>query len=97
GRGGWPIDGDPNRVALCRDGAGFLAISTSATAGTTVLPTRLAPGSYCNVAQFAYTPAAGGTPATCSGPAVVVGADGAASIALSRRTAVALHRNAKLN
>jgi alpha-amylase len=97
GRGDFRIDADPNRVAFCRDGAGFLAISTSATAGTTVLPTRLAPGSYCNVAQFSFTPASGSTPAACSGAPVVVGSTGTASITLTRRTAVALHSRAKLN
>ena len=97
GRGDYKIDSDPNRVAFCRDGAGFVAISTSATAATTVLPTRLPAGSYCNVAQFGFTPAAGSTAATCTGAPIVVGGDGSASIALTRRSAVAIHTRAKLN
>jgi alpha-amylase len=97
GRADWKIADDPNRVAFCRDGAGFVAMSVSATSGTTVLPTRLPSGSYCNVAQFTFVPAAGAAPATCSGTAIVVGADGTASITLARRTAVALHIRAKLN
>lgn len=97
GRGDWKIGADPNTIAFCRDGAGFLAMSTSATASTTVLPTRLPPGSYCNVAQFNFTPATGSTAASCSGAAIVVAADGSASIALTRRTAVALHIRAKIN
>ena len=96
GRTDWKIDSDPNRVAFCRDGAGFVAISTSATAGTDVLPTRLPAGSYCNVAQFEFTPAAGSTPASCTGAPIVVAADGSASIALTRRSAVAIHVRAKL-
>ena len=97
GRGDWRIEGDANRVAFCRDGAGFLAMSLSATTATTVLPTRLPAGSYCNVAQHAFAPAAGSTPASCSGAPVVVSADGSASITLTRRSAVALHIAAKLN
>ena len=97
GRGDWRIDDDPNRVAFCRDGAGFVAMSLSSTAATSVLPTRLAAGRYCNVAQFQFTPASGGAPAACSGAPVVVGGDGSASIALTRRSAIALHRNAKLD
>ncbi len=97
GRGDWRIDGDPDRIALCRDGAGFLAMSLSSTGGTTVLPTKLPAGSYCNIAQFTYTAASGATPASCSGPATAVAADGAATITLTRRSAVALHVRAKLN
>lgn len=97
GRGNWRIDDDPNRVALCRDGAAFLAMSLSSTPATTMLPTRLSAGRYCNVAQFEFAPSSGGRPASCTGSAIVVGADGSASIALARRTAVALHRNAKLD
>jgi len=97
GRGTFMIDSDPNRIALCRDGAGFLAMSISATSGTASLPTRLAPGNYCNVAQHAFTPANGTTPASCTGPAITVAADGSASITLTRRTAVALHVRARVN
>ncbi len=96
GRGDWRIAEDPDRVAFCRDGAGFLAISLSATASTTVLPTRLPAGRYCNVAQQRYTKAVGSTPAACSGTPVIVGADGTASITLTRRSAVALHVNARV-
>jgi len=97
GRGDWRIDGDANRVAFCRDGAGFLAMSLSATEVTSTLPTRLPAGSYCNVARFDFTAAAGGAPAACTGAPVLVAADGSASITLTRRSAVALHTRAKLN
>jgi len=97
GRGDWRIDNDPNRIAFCRDGAGFMAMSLSVTPITTPLPTRLPAGGYCNIAQFTFTAASGQTPATCSGALVVVAGDGSATIALSRRTAVALHSRAKVN
>ncbi len=97
GRGDWRIGDDPNRVAFCRDGAAFVAISVSNAAITTTLPTRLPAGSYCNVAQFSFTAASGGTPASCSGAPIVVAADGTASVALTRRSAVALHTRARLN
>lgn len=95
GRTDWTISGDANRVAFCRDGAGFVAMSTSSTEGTSTLPTRLPAGNYCNVVQFAYTPASGSTPALCSGPWISVGADGSANITLTRRSAVALHVRAR--
>jgi alpha-amylase len=96
GRGDFRIESDANRIAFCRDGKGFVAISVSATAGTTTLPTLLPAGSYCNVAQHTYTRASGSSPATCSGAAVVVASDGTASISLTRRSAVALHTAAGL-
>lgn len=97
GRATFRIDDDPNRIAFCRDGAGFLAMSLSATAATSTLPTRLPAGSYCNVAQFNFTAASGSTPASCSGAATVVASDGSASISLTRRSAIALHTRARLN
>ncbi len=97
GRGNWRIADDPNRVAFCRDGAGFVAISVSSAAITTTLATRLPAGSYCNVAQFTFTAASGTSPATCSGTPIVVASDGSASISLTRRSAVALHTRAKLS
>ncbi|MES3033937.1 MAG: alpha-amylase family protein [Gemmatimonadota bacterium] len=97
GRSDWRIDNDANRVAFCRDGVGFVAMSLSSTAGTTSLPTKLPAGGYCNVVQFAFTPAGGGAPATCSGPVIMVAADGSADIALTRRSAVALYTGAKVN
>ena len=97
GRSDWKIDGDANRVAFCRDGAGFVAMSVSTTEATSVLPTRLPAGRYCNVAQFTFTPASGSTPASCAGAAITVGSDGNASIPLARRSAVALHIRAKLD
>ncbi|MCC7053131.1 MAG: alpha-amylase family protein [Gemmatimonadaceae bacterium] len=96
GRADWQVAGDPNRVAFGRDGAGFVAMSLSATEGTTALPTRLPAGTYCNVAQDTYIPGPG-VSGTCTGTGVVVGADGSAAITLTRRSAVALHVKARLN
>jgi alpha-amylase len=97
GRSTYLVGTDPNRIAFCRDGAGFFAASTSTLAGPEPLQTRLPAGSYCNVAQFAYVAANGGTPATCSGTPIVVAADGSATIPFARRTAVALHLRARMN
>jgi alpha-amylase len=98
GRPDWMINADPNRIAFCRDGAGFVAISRSAVATAENLLTRLPPGSYCNVAQFVYTPAAGGSAAVCSGAPIVVGPapTGNATFTLPANSAVALHINARL-
>jgi alpha-amylase len=97
GRADYRITTDPNRVAFCRDGAGFLAMSVAASSSSDLLATRLPAGRYCNVAQFSFTPAAGGTPAACSGAPTVVAADGSATIVLTGRMAVALHTRAKLD
>lgn len=96
--GGWEVNADPNRIAFCRDGAGFVALSRSGGALTITLATRLPSGSYCNVAVDQYTPAAGGSPATCSGAAIVVGPPptGNAAIPLPAGGAVALHVGARL-
>lgn len=94
--GSWAISGDANRIALCRDGAGFLALSRSAVGGTDVMPTLLPAGSYCNVAVHSYTPAGNGAAAACSGAPVVVGPGGVASITLPPQGAVALHVGARL-
>ncbi len=97
GRPDWRINDDPGRVAFCRDGAGFVAMSLSTTSSSSALPTRLPAGSYCNIAQFAFTPATGSTPASCTGAPIIVATDGNAIIDLTRRSAVALHTRAKLN
>jgi alpha-amylase len=98
GRGTWSIDGDANRIAFCREGAGFVALSVSSSGATDTLPTHLPAGTYCDVSAGDYTPAGGATPATCSGPTVVVGAapDGMATITLNAQGAVALHIGARL-
>jgi alpha-amylase len=88
------VNGDSNRIAFARQGAGFMAISRSLAtsfSATTTLPD----GNYCNVALYHYTAANGATPATCTGPAVGVAA-GAATINLPAYGAVVLHVGAAL-
>ena len=95
GRSNWPIGNDPNRIAFCRDGKGFVALSLSGVAAPTNLPTTLPDGNYCNIAQFTYQPALGAAAASCSGPAVSV-TGGAALINLPANGAVVLHIDARL-
>lgn len=97
GRSEWSIGGDPNRVAFCRDGAGFVALSRSATPVTELLPTRLPAGTYCNVALFVFVVASGAQPASCTGAAIVVQGDGSAMIPLSANGMVALHLRARIS
>ena len=97
GRTAGTIGDDPNRLALCRDGAGFVAFNRTTSEMTATLPTRLAPGSYCNVGRFQFTPAGGSSAATCSGAAIVVTANGDAALTVPAMTALALHTGARLN
>lgn len=98
GRIDWMINADPNRIAFCRDGAGFVAISRSGVASAATLPSRLPPGSYCNIAQHAFTPASGAIAATCSGATITVGPapTGNITFTLQSNSALALHINARL-
>ena len=98
GRPDWMINADPNRIAFCRDGAGFVALSRSGVASAETLPTRLPSGSYCNVAQHVYTPASGAAVASCSGVPIVVGPApaGNATFTVPSNGAVALHVGARL-
>ncbi len=97
GRSAASIDGDPNRIALCRDGAGFVAFNRTAGAVTATLPTLLASGRYCDVVRDSFVAASGASAATCSGNAVVVSATGEATISVPANGAIALHRNARVN
>jgi alpha-amylase len=103
GRVDWQIDADPNRIAFCRAGAaagsgrGVVAINRTSSGGPVTLPTTNLPaGNYCNVAQFDYTPAAGSTPASCSGGAISVNAGGSVQINVGPWSAVAIHIDARL-
>ncbi len=91
------IDGDPNRIALCRDGAGFVAFNRTASAVTATLPTRLAAGNYCDVSRFEFVAAAGARSATCSDATVTVGTRGDAAVTVPANGAVALHVRARVN
>lgn len=97
GRASATIGDDANRVALCREGAGFIAFNRTASEVTASLPTKLAAGSYCNVARFEFVAATGGKVASCSGTTIVVNATGDATVMVPAMGTVALHRAAKVN
>ena len=90
------IGADPNQVAFCRDGAGFVAFNRTSTSVTATLPTLLAAGSYCDVIGFEFVTAGSGRAATCSGAAIVVTASGSTTITVPAMGAVALHVRARL-
>ncbi len=87
---------DPNQVAFCRDGAGFVAFNRTSTSVTAMLPTLLAAGNYCDVVGFEFVLAGNGRAVTCSGAAIVVNGSGSATITVPAMGAVALHVRAKL-
>jgi alpha-amylase len=97
GRANWTF-GDANRVAFCRDGTGAVALNKTAQGQTvTLISTGLPSGNYCNIAQFDYTPASSGSPASCPGAGAVIGvASGQAIVNVPAWGAVAIHINARL-
>lgn len=98
GRADWTF-GDVNRIAFCRDGKGAVAINRTGLGQTVnLINTGLPVGNYCNVAQFDYTPAAGGNPATCPGVGAIiaVGPGGQAQVNVPAWGAVAIHVDARL-
>jgi len=97
GRSDSRVANDANRIAFCRDGAGFVVINLSAAVTVIQLQTRLPAGRYCNVAQFEFVAAVGVVPASCTGDAIVVQVDGTAAISLGTRSAIALHTRARVN
>lgn len=96
GRAGLAVGSDNNRIAFCRDGAGFVAMSRGAAGGVELLQTRLPAGTYCNVAQFDFIASSGGAAARCTGPGIVVDAAGNASVTLTAGATIALHTRARL-
>lgn len=97
GRTSWTF-GDSNRIAFCRDAKGAVAINRTSIADQVNLPTTNLPvGSYCNIAQFTYTPASGNTPASCPGLGAVIGVTaGQAQFTVPAWGAVAIHVDARL-
>lgn len=98
GRTDWTF-GDLNRIAFCRDGKGAVAINRTSQGQTlTLINTGLPAGNYCNIAQFDYTPAAGGNSATCPGVGAIVAVapGGQAIVTVPAWGAVAIHINARL-
>lgn len=89
-------DNAGNQLAFSRGTKGFVAINHEATTLMRTLQTGLASGQYCDVLSGDFTPAAGATPAACSGTTVMIGADGTAAIQVAPETALALHAAAKL-
>ena len=90
------VGADPNQVAFCRDGAGFVALNRTSASVTAMLPTLLAAGNYCDVVGFEFVLAGNGRAVTCSGAAIVVNGSGSATITVPAMGAVALHVRAKL-
>lgn len=89
-------DNGANQLAFSRQDRGFVAINHEAAALVQALPTGLAQGQYCDVLSGDFAPAAGATPASCSGDVVEVDASGSVNLDLAAETAVALHVDAKL-
>jgi alpha-amylase len=84
-----------NQLTFSRGDRGFVAINHEATALNKSLLTGLAAGKYCDVLSGDFTPAAGATPASCSGSVVEVDASGNANLDVAPETALALHINAR--
>jgi alpha-amylase len=89
-------DNGQNQLAFSRGDRGFVAINHESGSLTHALPTGLAAGRYCDVLSGDFTPAAGATPASCSGAVVEVDETGAVSLELAAETALAIHASAKL-
>ncbi|MGA0612386.1 alpha-amylase [Caldimonas sp. KR1-144] len=89
------IGADNQRIAFAREGKGYVALSRSGAGVTYTAQTTLPDGQYCNVAIDRFTPAAGATPAGCSGMPIGV-AGGSAAITLPAGGSVVLHVGARL-
>ncbi|RMF62000.1 MAG: ATPase [Bacteroidetes bacterium] len=84
--------GTPGQIAFSRGDRGFFALNLDEATLEVTLPTGLAPGTYCNVTAGTLRPDGAG----CTGPAVLVRADGTADLSLPPRSALALHAGARL-
>lgn len=82
-------EGTANQIAFSRNGKAFIALNRGTSAWTTTLQTGLPAGSYCNVVADVNAD----NTATCA--AVLVAANGLASVQVPALKAVALHANAK--
>jgi alpha-amylase len=89
-------DNGKNQLAFSRGDRGFVVINHEASALTKSLPTGLAPGKYCDVLSADFGPAAGATPASCSGTVVDVDTAGSANFNVPADGATAIHVGAKL-
>jgi alpha-amylase len=89
-------DDGVNQLTFSREDRGFVAINHEATALAKSLATGLAAGKYCDVLSGDFTPAAGATPASCTGTVIEVDASGSATLNVAPETAIAIHVNARL-
>ncbi len=78
----WHDDGQ-NLIAFSRGNRGWIAINNATTAATLTVRTGLAAGTYCDIIHG--TSSAG----ACSGPTVVVGAHGIATVTVPAKDSVA--------
>jgi alpha-amylase len=90
------INANANRIAFAREGKGWVAINLGAQLAIIATNMTLPAGNYCNVAQYAYTPAQGATPASCAGAPIAVAAGGSAALTLPANGAVVLHVGATM-
>jgi len=79
----WWDDGS-NAIAFSRGAKGFVAISREDTAVVAVVPTGMAPGTYCDVLTGGLSGAA------CAGASVVVDSTGSVALSLDANSAVAI-------
>ena len=89
-------DDGVNQLTFSRGDRGFVAINHEATALAKALSTGLAAGKYCDVLSGDFTPAAGATPASCTGTVIEVDASGSATLNVAPETAIAIHVSARL-
>jgi len=89
-------DNGQNQLAFSRGDRGFVALNHEAAALVQALPSGLAEGRYCDVLSGDFVPAAGATPASCSGNVVEVDAAGSINLDLPAESALAIHAGAQL-
>jgi alpha-amylase len=90
-------DNGANQIAFGRGNLGFVVINKESAAVNRSFHTSLAPGRYCDVIAGDLVPAAGATPARCTGAVITVDASGNAVIAAPAFGAAALHVGARLD
>lgn len=83
-------DNGANAIAFSRGNKGFVAINRESSVVARSFATGLPAGTYCEVL------AGGKVNGACAGVAVLVGADGSASLSLASNTAVVLQAASKL-
>lgn len=96
--GNWLVsdwwDNGNNQIAFGRGNLGFVVINQESGALARSFHTSLPAGRYCDVISGDFTPAAGSTPASCSGTVVTVDASGNVSITAPAFGAAAIYAGA---